>query len=160
MQATPLQEHHWLERLVGEWTFEGECSMGPDQQAVKSSGTESTHSLGGLWVVCSGTSAMPDGNPMASRMTLGYDPAQGRFVGTFVASCMTKMWVYEGTLDEAGTTLTLNAEGPGFADPAEPAKYQDIIELHGTDRRVLRSRVQSPDGQWHDFMRAEYRRAA
>ena len=24
MQAAPRQEHRWLERLVGEWTFEGE----------------------------------------------------------------------------------------------------------------------------------------
>lgn len=160
MLATPQQEHRWLEKIAGSWTVEGECSMGPDQPPMKSTGTETVHSLGGLWVVCEGKGETPGGGSMDSRLTLGYDPARGRFVGTFVASCMTHQWVYEGTLDAGGTVLTLDTEGPSFTDPNAKAKYQDIIELHGDDKRVLRSRFQTDDGNWHDFMRAEYRRAA
>lgn len=158
MNTAPQQEHRWLERLAGSWTVESECSMGPDQSPMKSSGSETTRSLGGLWVVCEGTAPGPDGTPMESRLTLGYDPARGKFVGTFVASCMTHQWVYDGTLD--GDTLTLDTAGPTFTDPAATAQYQDIIELHGDDRKVLRSRFKAPDGTWHEFMRAEYRRAA
>jgi hypothetical protein len=160
MQVTPQQEHHWLERMAGDWTFTTECSMGPDQPPMKSEGTDTTVSLGGLWVVSEWKSPGPDGTPMTSRMTIGYDPARGKYVGSFVASCMTHQWVYEGTLDAGGTVLTLDTEGPSFTDPTAKAKYQDIIELHGDDKRVLRSRFQTDDGNWHDFMRAEYRRAA
>jgi len=35
MHLEPQQEHHWLQKLVGEWAFEGECSMGRDQPAIK-----------------------------------------------------------------------------------------------------------------------------
>ena len=35
MQAEPQKEHQWLEKLVGEWTYEGEAIMGPDQPPEK-----------------------------------------------------------------------------------------------------------------------------
>ena len=45
MQAQPQKEHQWLQQLVGEWTFEGEA-IGPDQQAMRQTGTERVRSLG------------------------------------------------------------------------------------------------------------------
>jgi len=29
MKLEPQKEHEWLQRLVGEWTYESECSMEP-----------------------------------------------------------------------------------------------------------------------------------
>ena len=54
MNAEPRKEHHWLERLVGEWTYESEAPMAPGQPPVKHTGTESVRSLGGVWVLCEG----------------------------------------------------------------------------------------------------------
>ena len=154
----PQAEHTWLSRMVGDWTFTTECSMGPDQPPMTGAGTDTTVSLGGLWVISEWKQPGPDGTPMTSRMTIGYDPARGKFVGSFVASCMTHHWVYEGILE--GDVLTLDAEGPSFTDPTATAKYQDIWELTADGRRLLRSRAQLPDGTWAEFMRAEYTRAA
>jgi hypothetical protein len=91
-------------------------------------------------------------------MTLGYDPDKKRFVGTWVGSMMSFLWVYDGSLDPAGRTLTLNAEGPDFSTPGKTAKYQDIIEFVSDDHRVLRSQTLGDDGTWHPFMEAHYRR--
>ena len=91
-------------------------------------------------------------------LTLGYDPSRKRFVGTWVGSMMTHLWVYDGALDAAGTVLTLDAEGPGFADKGKTAKYQDVVEFRSDDHRVLTSRVLGDDGTWHGFMTAHYRR--
>ncbi len=44
----PQQEHEWLGQLIGDWESEMECVMGPDQPPMKSKGTESVRSLGGL----------------------------------------------------------------------------------------------------------------
>lgn len=49
MKAEAQKEHEWLHKLVGEWSFEGECGMGPDQPPMKSTGSETVRSLGGLW---------------------------------------------------------------------------------------------------------------
>ena len=153
----PQKEHEWLQKLVGDWTFEIEAAE-PGQASTKSEGFESVRSLGGLWTLAEGRSPMPDGSDATSVMTLGYDPQKKRFVGTFVASMMTYLWIYEGELDEAGRVLTLDAEGPGMSADGKMVKYKDRIELMSDDHRVLSSSIQGEDGNWTKFMTAHYRR--
>jgi hypothetical protein len=158
MTAEPTKEHRWLLRMVGEWSFEGECMMGPDQPPMKGSGSESVSQLGDLWIVSSGTIGMPDGSPHRMQLTLGFDPQKDLFVGTWVGSMMSHLWVYEGKLDAARKVLTLDCEGPDMSGAGGTAKYQDIYELVDNDHRILRSRMQGPDGAWMQFMEAHYRR--
>jgi hypothetical protein len=157
MKAEPQKEHAWLQKLVGEWTCEGECAMEPGH-AETFKATESVRSLGGLWVVAEGHGEMPGGGPATSMMTLGYDPQRNRYVGTFIASVMTHLWVYDGALDAAEKVLTLDTEGPAMAGDGKMARYRDVIEFEGDDHRVLSSQVLGDDGQWHRFMTAHYRR--
>lgn len=158
MQAETLPQHRWLHKLVGDWTYESECAAGPDKPGEKFRGTERVTGLGDLWVVCNGQGEMPDGDVARMMMTLGYDPAGQKFLGTWVGSMMSHMWVYEGTLDEAQRVLTLSAEGPSFTDPKKTAQYQDVIEFLADDHRTLTSRCRSDDGTWTQFMVAHYRR--
>ena len=74
---------------------------------------------------------------MKSIITLGYDPAKQRFVGSFIASCMTHLWPYEGTLDATGKVLTLDSEGPSFSGDGTTVKYQDIVEIVDDDNWML-----------------------
>jgi hypothetical protein len=156
-QAGP--QHEWLQQLVGEWTAEMSMTMGPDQPPMTSSGRETVTTLGGLWTIGEGSGDTPDGQNMNSIMTLGYDPKQQAYVGTFVASMMTYMWHYKG--QRSGNTLTLDTVGPDMSPGAEPgamAEYQDIIEIVSPDERKLRSQAKGADGQWFQFMEATYRR--
>ena len=157
-KAEPQMEHDWLHRLIGDWDCEMECSMGPDKPPMKTTATESVRSLGGLWTVGEGHCDGPDETPMTSIMTLGYDPSKQKFVGTFVASMMTHLWVYEGTLDASGNVLTLDTEGPSATGDGTIARYQDIIEFVNGDHRTLRSKTPGEDGVWQEFMVAHYRR--
>jgi hypothetical protein len=158
MHAEPQQEHQWLQKLVGEWTSEAECSMGPDQPPSKFTGTESVRSIGGLWVMCEGRGEMPGGGTATTFMTLGYDPVRKCYVGTFLGSMMTHLWVYDGGLDRAGKVLTLDTEGPSFAAEGKMTKYKDVIEFKTDDHQVLTSHLLGDDGKWHEFMTAHYRR--
>lgn len=81
MHAAPQKEHQWLQKLVGEWTYETEAMMGVDQPPEKTTGTESVRSLGGLWVLAEGQGEMC-GTHAITLMTLGYDPQKQRYVGT------------------------------------------------------------------------------
>lgn len=154
----PQSEHLWLLQLVGEWRIESECIMGPDQPPMKSTGRESVRPLGKLWTIGEATWESPDGGSWESITTLGYDPQTKRFVGSFIASVMTHLWPYIGTLDATGKILTLDSEGPSFAGDGTFAKYQDIIEFVTNDHRTLTARVQSSDGSWQQFMTAHYYR--
>lgn len=155
----PEKEHLWLQKLLGEWTVESECSLGPDQPPMKSNRRESVRSLGALWTIGEGADDTP-GSTCDSIMTLGFDTQSQRFVGTFITSMMTHLWPYKGVLDATGRTLTLDSEGPSFAGDGAMAKYQDIIEFVTDDHRILTSRVLGSDGQWTQFMKADYRKVA
>jgi Protein of unknown function (DUF1579) len=157
MDAQPQKEHQWLDRFLGEWTYESECSMGPVQPPSKSKGFEVVRSLGGLWTIGEGEGEMPDGGTGKTLMTLGYDPQSDRYIGTFIGSMMTHLWIYNGSLDATEKVLTLDTEGPNFSQSAM-AKYKDIIEFVSDDHRVLTSQILGDDGNWLQFMTAHYRR--
>jgi len=154
----PQKEHAWLQDLIGEWTFEGQATMEPGKPPEKFKGAESVRGLGGLWILGEGTSEMPGGCVGSTLTTLGYDPAKNKYVGTFIASMMTHLFVYEGAMDKTGSTLTLQTQGPHMAAEGKLAQYKDVIELKGSAHRVLRSYMLDDNGEWHRFMTADYRR--
>src|SRR5262245_18998495 len=125
---------------------------------MKCTGAESVRSLGGLWTLGEGKSEMPGGAVAETLMTLGYDPAKGRFVGSFVGSMQTYLWPYDGALDKTGKKLILDAEGPSLTDESRMIKYQDTIEFINPDHRTLSSQFLGDDGEWVMFMTAHYRR--
>lgn len=157
--AEPQKEHLWLKKFAGDWTCEMEASMGPDQPTATFKGTEKGRMLGELWMLSEGESEMPGGGTARTLMTVGYDPQRKAFVGSWIGSMMTHMWIYEGTLDEAADTLHLHAEGPSMSPEGGIAKYRDSIQFKGPDHRILTSQMIGPDGKWTPpFMTAHYRR--
>lgn len=156
MHAEPQKEHHWLQKLIGEWTYETEVTMAPDQPPEKSTGTEQVRSLGGFWVLAEGQGEMPGCGMATTLMTLGYDPQKQRYVGTWIGSMMTYLWRYDGELDTNETVLTLNSEGPAMTGDDKLAKYRDVIEFKSDNHRVMTSHMLRDDGQWHHFMTANY----
>ncbi len=165
MNSEPYAGHLWLQQLVGEWTSESSEASAPGEEAPVCVWRETVRSLGGLWVLCEGQGGMPDGEVGTTLMTLGYDPEQNAFVGTFIGSMMSHLWIYHGELDSSGRQLTLHTEGPSLtpegmmpATRMKRVKYRDVIELLSEDQRVLRSSYLDDEGEWQLFMTANYRR--
>jgi Protein of unknown function (DUF1579) len=156
MKTEPQKEHAWLLKLCGDWTSKGEMTMQPGQPGETWETNEQVRSLGDVWVQCEGKGEMKDGSVATTIMTLGYDTQTKEFVGNFVASMMTHMWIYEGALDADEKVLTLNTEGPDFSAPGKYAKYKDVIAIESDDHRTLTSYMQNDDGQWHQVVRADY----
>jgi hypothetical protein len=159
MPHVPLSAHPFLRQLLGEWTFETVAVMAAEQPAEQFRGRETVRQVG-PWLLLEGQGAIPNGGQATNVMTLGFDPDRQRFVGTFLTSMMTYLWIYDGQLDAAEKVLTLDTEGPSFAGDGSLARYQDWIEFHSPDHRTLSSRVLQADGTWHHFMQAHYHRVA
>ncbi len=153
MKVEPQKEHQWLQKLVGEWTYEADVP-------VKCGGTQSVRSLDGVWIIGESKGEMPGGAVATMIITLGYDPARKAFVGTWIGSMMTNLWVYDGKLDATETILTLDCEGPAMDGSAKLDKYQDIIEVVNAGHWILRAQVLGEDGAWKPFMTTHYRRKA
>lgn len=152
--AEPQEQHRWLHRMVGAWAFDGEM---PGQPGQTFSGTETVRSLNGLWIVGEGENALPEGGSMDTLVTLGFDPAKDAFVGSFVCSAFTHMWLYRGRLEEGGKRLVLGTEGPSMEGDGLTA-YEDIVTLEDADHRTLTSRMRAKDGQWREVVSMRYRR--
>lgn len=158
MKADLQKEHQWLEQFLGSWISTHEVPAADGKPAATLEWHESGRSLHGVWVVLEGSGPMPGGQPGSSLMTLGYDPAKGHYLGTWVGSMMTHMWIYRGSVDASGKILTLDCEGPDFTNPSKTLKYQDIHTFKSADLRNLTSRSQNEDGSWNDFMSIDYHR--
>ena len=159
MPVEPQEEHRWLQKLVGEWTYETEIVMGPGQPLEKATGTERVRSLGELWILAEGQGEMPGCGMATTMMTLGYDPEKRRYVGTWVGSMMAYLWGYDGELDAANQVLTLSSEGPDMTVAGKMAQYRDVIEFKSDDHRIMTSHGLSNDGQWQQFMTTHYWRS-
>lgn len=158
MKLELVKQHEWLRKFVGEWTFESECPMGPGGEKVKTSGSESVRMLGDAWMVGEGRGEMPGGGEGRWLTVVGYDKSKEQFVGSWMGSMMTNMFVYNGFLDDAQKVLTLETEGPSFTDPTKTAKFRDITEFKSDTHRVMTSKMLGDDGKWQQFMEAHYRR--
>lgn len=144
----PQKEHEWLKQFEGEWVTEAEAVMEPGKPPVKMTGAETTRSLGGFWLVTE-MKCECFGVPMTGVMTVGYDPAKKKYVGTWVCSADSGMIKYEGSAD--GKKLTLECEGPS-PHTGKTVKMKDVIEVKDKDTKLLTSLIQGEDGKWTTFM--------
>lgn len=152
-QPEPTPQHRFLERLNGTWDVVAEAGSTETPQW-----SETTRSLDGLWYVIEGEGRMGPEHQARTLMTLGYDPKLGHYVGTWLGTMMTKLWIYKGWLEADGKTLTLEAEGPDFDDPSRTTIYHDVIVFLDDDRRHFSGNVRQPDGTFKQIMAMEFHR--
>ena len=155
MFAKPLEQHRWLEQLVGDWRVAQECSM-PD--GPKQTVSEMTcRMIGGLWLVSENKGKTPEGGDWTCIMTLGFDPKQEAYVGTFVGSMMTQLWQYKGQVDESGKRLPLSARGPSM-DGTREANYRDSVEIISADQWRFSSEIEQENGEWMQLLNGTHTR--
>lgn len=135
----------WMDRLVGEWTFEGHGV--PDNPGQHRTGTE-TVTRRGVWTVIESSDD--------ARFQLAMNPETGKVVGDFVHWQDASLWTYEGAVEDG--RLHLRSRGPSFDVEGEETDYDDVFEILSPDERRLTGRLRGADGQWRDFTVTHYRR--
>ena len=155
--APPLEQHAWLQQLAGDWNVTYEVPTDDGSKPMQMKALASARKVGELWILIEG-SANFDGQAFSSFMTLGYHPVQEAFVGTWVDSMQTQLWIYRGALDPTGKILTIVAEGPSMGDASVMTEYREVIELKSKDQFLLNSSVKGPDGAWMPIVTATYQR--
>ncbi|MBB3314548.1 hypothetical protein FHT77_000390 [Rhizobium sp. BK181] len=149
-QAKVLEEHEFLEDLVGVWEVTAPEMTGQEPW------TEIVRSLHGIWFVAEGAGQMPGGGAATTVLTLGYSAEKGKYVGTWIGTMMDHIWVYEGEVSDDGKILNLYTTGPDFTDANKLADYREQIIFHDRDHRTFNSAARQPDGSWKQFMEAHY----
>ena len=124
---------------------------------MKCKGSMSARMLGGFWLVSEAKGDVM-GTQVTALQTIGYDPQAKKYVGTWIDSVVNHMWEYEGTVDAAGKTLTLEAEGPNLTQEGKLAKFRDIYEFKSKDEIATSSQMLGDDGRWITFMNGTAKR--
>jgi hypothetical protein len=153
----PTKEHALLNQFTGEWKVVAECAAEPGKEPMKCEGVESAKMLGGFFLVSESEADMM-GTAVKSVLTIGFDPAKKKYVGTFLCSMDGTLWNYVGTMDETGKKLTLETEGPIPFTPGKRAKFRETLELKDKDRKEFTSQMQGDDGKWTEIAKVTYTR--
>jgi hypothetical protein len=155
----PTKEHEFLKQFIGTWETEGEANVAPapDQPKLKCTGSMKGRMLGGYWLVSESKMSMM-GADVEAVQTIGYDPEKKKYVGSWVDSMFNYQWQYDGSVDETGKILTLNAEGPSFLEPGKIGKFRDVYEFKSKDHIVTKSEMQNAEGEWVTFMTGSAKR--
>jgi hypothetical protein len=61
------------------------------------------------------------------------------------------IWKYEGSVDETGKILTLEASGPNYMADGKMAKFCDTCDFNSKHHIVMTSSIQGEDGKWISF---------
>jgi hypothetical protein len=121
-QATPPKpgpEHKRLERMVGQWNYQGEAKASPMGPAGKITGSETCEWFqGGFAVVCRAKGNGPKG-PMTNMSVMSYDPARKGYTYYAISSqgdnifvrgnISGNVWTFEDTMQAEGQTMKVRA---------------------------------------------------
>ena len=145
------KEHEWLKKFVGQWDVVSDGQGSQGEAVMKSS------MLGKLWLVNASDMEI-NGMKMKSIQMIGYDPKKEKYVGIWADSMINHMWHYEGTVDEAGKKLTLEAEGPSMTGDGTMTNYRDAYEFKDENTIIATSSMQGEDGEWTVLMEGTAKR--
>jgi hypothetical protein len=136
--SQPASQHEWLQKFIGEWETTSECKLAPTEASMTSQGAMKIRMLGGLWMVCEGTSEMPGaaGVKVETLQTIGYDEQKKHYVGHWVDSMFNHQWSYVGSVDESGTV-----------------EYKDTYDFVSADELKITSQAKQGE-EWVTFMEA------
>lgn len=137
----------WLDRLAGDWTYEGDSV--PSDPDHRRTGVE-TVVRHGAWTIIE--------NPENYRFQLAFSPETGRVTGDFIHLEYPTLWTYDGAPD--GNRLVLASCGPRMDGQPGETDYADVWEIVSADERTMTGRFRQDDGSWSDFCITRYHRTA
>ena len=145
----PADQHRWLARLVGDWTYES------GEGEARTTGSQTTRMLGDLWLLSEGQGEMYGGGYLS---TIGFNPDTGRFTGQWIGGMMTHQCLYDGELSGDGNSLHLMSRGPAFDGSGMMRSYRDTIEIVSPDEHRMIGACQDEDGVWNEMYVSTFRR--
>ena len=139
----PTEAHKLLQRDVGTWDATMSIWPALNAEPIVSKATETNELLhGGMWLVSRFEGEIFE-MPFSGIGTLGYDPVEKKYVGTWVDSMSPHLMTIKGDYDPATETLTAIAEGRDFETgkvekSTHIARYIDentrSFEIHNTSK--------------------------
>jgi len=154
--ATPTPAHEVLKNDVGTWDADVSVWPNPGAEPMKSQAVETNEMLGNFWIVSRFQGTMMD-QPFSGVGTVGYDPAEKKYVGTWVDSMSPSLFTMKGDYDAATKTMTMEGES---RDPVngKMVRSRNIGRYLDQNTRMFEMQMEGADGQFQKVMEIHYKR--
>ncbi len=150
----PGPEHQVLADNVGTWEASIEIHPSPGAPAITSKGAvRSRLACGGMWLI---SDFLNETTGFEGHGICGYDPAKGKYVGTWVDPMRTFIALSEGSWDPVSRAMTMWYEASG--PQGSKLRWREVTETLGPDTQVWRQYMMGADGQEFESMTVTYRR--
>ncbi len=153
----PGKQHEALKFFEGTWDATAKFMAEPGKPMAESKGSEKAEMvLGGFWLTFEYKGEMM-GAPFTGRGTLGFDQQKQKYVGTWIDSMKSGLFLSEGTADEHGKVFTMIAQG--YCDGEGKAiTMKQVYEIKDKDAWMLSFITPNPDGKEMTMGTIEYKR--
>lgn len=155
MMPKPGKHHEHLKAFVGTW--EATVTMkDPGGMEMEGKGTETNKLIaGGLWLV---TDYEGDfgGMDFIGHGTMGYDPSEKKYVGTWIDSFTDYIGHSSGEVSEDGKTFTMMVKVKDH-ETGEWTEMKEVSKIVDKDTKTLTFHNKVEEG-WAEFMKIEYTR--
>lgn len=152
----PTEEHRRLHDHAGMWNVSSRFFMDPSQPPVELEGKETIELLGQFW-----TTGVFEGErfgaPFQGPSTLGYDPAAGHYVATWIDTMSPTHFFFTGNFDASGRTLEMRARALDRTSQ-QLTNYRTTEEHVSPDERIFCMYMELPDGGEIQLFEHTYRR--
>jgi hypothetical protein len=130
-----------LARDAGTWDAEVSINPGGGAPPIASRGVSTSRmTCGGRWLVTD----FQNETGFEGHGVVGYDPARGRYVSTWVDNMRSFLVITTGTWDAARRVMTFHSEA---TIGGKQVRWREETETVGDDRRVFRQYFPGPDGE-------------
>ena len=156
-QPGPTDEHKILQKDVGSWDANIKIWPQPDAEPMQSTGTEKNEMIGDMWIVSRFDGKIGDMSFTGSGV-VGYDPAEKKYVGTWIDSMTPSLTVMKGDYDAAKKTMTMTGDMRDHAS-GKTVKTKQVSRYTDDDTRVFEMYMPGEGGgkEWK-MMEIEYKR--
>jgi hypothetical protein len=152
-------QHKLLQKDVGTWDAVMKIFPQEGAEPVESKGTEKNDLLpGGMWLV-SQFKGEVFGMSFNGMGTMGYDPVEKKYVGTWVDSISPHLTVLKGEYDAAKKTMTSIAEGRDFQS-GEVTQSKHITRFIDENTRTFEIHAKEGGEKERKVMEIQYKRRA
>lgn len=154
--GTPGTPHKKLASMAGSWSTRTKSFMEPGKPPLESIGTcDQKMILGGRFLKQEFVGELM-GVPFNGIGVTGYENHQKKYVSTWMNSIRTRIFLFEGTADADGKTITQTCE---FDDPVRgPMKWRSVTRIVDDDTHLFEMYATDKNGKEEKLIEITYTR--
>jgi hypothetical protein len=153
---SPTKEHEIFKGDVGTWDATMKLFAAPGAEPTVSKAVETNELVGGMWLVSRFEGELM-GMPFTGFGQWGYDPAEKKYIGTWIDNMTPYLQTIRGDYDGATKTMTSVSES---RDPmtGEKITYKESARTIDADTRLFEMSMPDGKGGYQKMLEIEYKR--